>query len=342
MICADAADARHRVADVDRRTNALVEEVGLQEDLAVGDRNDVRRDVRRQVARLRLDDRQRRQRPAAQLVLELGRALQQPRVQVEDVARIRFAARRPPQQQRDLAVRLRVLRQVVVDAERVLAVVAEVLAHRARRVRADVEERRRIRRRGGDDDRVAHRVRFFERPHDLRDRRLLLADRVVDADDAGVLLVEDGVDRHRGLAGLAVADDQLALAAADRHHRVDRLQAGLQRLLHRLTIDDAGRQALDRRELLRGDRSLAVDRLAERVHDAAQHLVADGHRDDAAGTLDRVAFLDFRELAEEHRADAFLLEVEGDARSRRAGTRASRRPSRSRRRGRGRCRRRSR
>ena len=193
------------------------------------------------------------------------------------------------------------------------AAVAEELADRAGRIRADVEQRRRIGRGGRDDDRVAHRVGFFERPHDLRDRRLLLADRVVDADDAGVLLVEDRVDRDGGLAGLPVADDQLALAAADRHHRVDRLQARLQRLLHRLPIDDAGREPLDRRELLRGDRALAVDRLAERVDDAAEHLVADRHRDDAAGPLDHVAFLDLLELAEEHRADAFLFEVQRDA-----------------------------
>ena len=178
---------------------------------------------------------------------------------------------------------------------------------------ADVEQRRRIGRGRGDDDRVAHRVGFFERAHDLRDGRLLLADRVVDADDAGVLLIEDRVDRDGGLAGLAVADDQLALAAADRHHRVDRLQAGLQRLLHRLAIDDAGREALDRRELLRDDRTLAVDRLAERVDDAAEQLVADRHRDDAAGPLDQVAFLDLLELAEQHGADALLFEVQRDA-----------------------------
>ena len=66
--------------------------------------------------------------------------------------------------------------------------------------------------------------------HDLRDGRLLLADRDVDADDALALLIDDGVDGDGGLAGLAVADDQLALAAADRDHRVDRLEAGLQRL----------------------------------------------------------------------------------------------------------------
>ena len=178
---------------------------------------------------------------------------------------------------------------------------------------ADVEQRRRIGRGRGDDDRVAHRVGFFERADDLRDRRLLLADRVVDADDAGVLLVEDRVDRDGGLAGLTVADDQLALAAADRHHRVDGLQTGLQRLLHRLAIDDARRDALDRRELLRADRALAVDRLSERVDDAAEHFVADRHRDDAARALDGVAFLDFLELAEEHGADALLFEVQRDA-----------------------------
>ena len=81
--------------------------------------------------------------------------------------------------------------------------------------------------------------------HDRRDGRRLLADRDVDADDALALLVDDRVDGDGGLAGAAVADDQLALAAADRDHRVDRLDARLQRLLHRLADDDARRLALD-------------------------------------------------------------------------------------------------
>ena len=59
-----ATDARHRDADVDRGANAGEEQVGLEEDLAVGDRDDVRRDVRRHVAGLRLDDRQRGERAA--------------------------------------------------------------------------------------------------------------------------------------------------------------------------------------------------------------------------------------------------------------------------------------
>src|SRR5687767_4479552 len=191
--------------------------------------------------------------------------------------------------------------------------VAEKLADRARRVRSDVEHRRRIRRCRRDDDGVAHRIRLFERADDLRHRRLFLPDRVVDADDVLAALVDDGVDGDRGLAGLPVADDQLALAAADRHHAVDRLQARLDRLFHRLAIDDAGREAFDRGELLGLDRSLAVDWLAERVDDAPEHGLADRHRDDAARALDDVAFLDRLVVAEQHGADALFFQVERDA-----------------------------
>src|SRR3546814_17435165 len=60
---------------------------------------------------------------------------------------------------------------------------------------------------------------------------------------AGVvaLLVDEGVDRDCGLAGLAVADDQLALAAADRDQRIERLEAGVHRFMTRFPRDDAGR-----------------------------------------------------------------------------------------------------
>src|SRR5215204_2360069 len=92
-----AAHARHRVADVDGRAVARVEEVSLKEDLPVGDRDDVRRDVSRDVAGLRLDDGERRERARALRVGELGRTLKQARVQVEHVARESLATRRAPE-----------------------------------------------------------------------------------------------------------------------------------------------------------------------------------------------------------------------------------------------------
>jgi len=47
------------------RADALVEEIGFEEDLTVGDRNDVGRDVGRDVAGERLDDGQRGERALA-------------------------------------------------------------------------------------------------------------------------------------------------------------------------------------------------------------------------------------------------------------------------------------
>ena len=68
-----------------------------------------------------------------------------------------------------------------------------------------------------------------------------------------------------------------------------------------------------RRGSVAGDRALAVDRLAERVHDAPEQRVADGHREDAAGRLDRAALLDVVGLAEHDGADRLLVEVQREA-----------------------------
>src|ERR1700728_2107935 len=72
--------ARDRQAHVDRRTNTGVEQVGFEEDLSVSNGDHIGRNVSRHVARLRLDDRQRRQRTATQLLGHLRRALEQTRV----------------------------------------------------------------------------------------------------------------------------------------------------------------------------------------------------------------------------------------------------------------------
>ncbi len=242
-------------------------------------------------------------------------------MQVEHVTRERLATRRTAQQQHDLPVGDRLLVEVVVEDHDVPALVPQPLAHRSAAVAGEVLHRRGRRGRSRDDGRVRHRAGLLELLHDGLHGRLLLTDGDVDADDllrvvritaTGGLLVDDRVDADRGLAGRAVADDQLALSAADRDHRVDRLDAGLQRLLHRLTLDHGRRASLDRSHVGFGhrDRALAVDRVAERVDDASDEPHAGRHRDHAAGGLDDVAFLDRGLVAEEHRADVVLFEAQ--------------------------------
>ena len=234
-------------------------------------------------------------------------------MQVEDVARVGLAARRAAQQQRHLPVGVGVLGQVVVDDQRVLAFVEEVLAHRAAGVGRHELDRRRLVGGRGDDDRVLQRAVFVERLRERDDGRHALADRDVHRDDAGVLVVDDRVDRDRRLAGLAVADDQLSLAAADRDHRVDRLQADLHRFGDRLALDDARRLELGGAALGGVDVALAVERAPQRIDDPPEQRLADGDVEQAAGAPDGVALGDVLPLAEQHRADVVGLEVQRQA-----------------------------
>ena len=184
-------------------------------------------------------DGQRGQRPAAQRVGQLGRPLEQAGVQVEDVARVGLAARRAAEQQRDGAVGLGLLGEVVVDDQRVLAVLHPVLAHGAAGIGRQVLVGRRVPGRGHHHHGVLQRLVVLEGGHRLGHRGVLLPDGDVDALHALAGLVDDGVDRHRRLARLAVADDQLALPAPDGRHGVDGLDPGLQGLAHRLAAHDA-------------------------------------------------------------------------------------------------------
>ncbi len=261
------------------------------------------------------------QRAIAIVVVELGGALQQAAVQVEDVARIGLAARRTAQQQRHLAVGDGLLGEIVIDDDGVHAVVAEIFAHRAAGIGREELQRRRLRGGRGDDDGIFHRAILLERADDLRDRGALLADGDVDAVEllalvvalVGLALVDEGVDRDGGLAGLAIADDQLALAAADGDEGVERLEAGLHRLVHRLARDDARRLHLDAHALLGDDRALAVDRVAETVDDAAEQALADGDVHDRAGPLHGRTLGDRGVRAEDHDADIVGLEVQRHA-----------------------------
>src|SRR3546814_6819214 len=105
--------------------------------------------------------------------------------------------------------------------------------------------------------------------------------------------------------------DQLALAAADVHERVERLETSLHRLVHRFPWDDARRLHFHALALGVFDRALAVDRVAEAVDDTAEKALADRPVDDGARAIDGVAFLDGRVGADDHDADIVGLEVPG-------------------------------
>ena len=169
---------------------------------------------------------ERRGEPAGAVrIVHLGGAFQEPRMQVEHVARIGLAPGRAAKEQRHLPIAHRLLGEVVVDDDRMHAVVAEVFAHGAAGERGQVLHRRRVGRGRRDDDRIVERALLLEHFGELHHGRAFLPDRDVDAIKLDLLvvrrverlLIEDGVERDRGLAGLPVPDDQLTLAAPDRN-----------------------------------------------------------------------------------------------------------------------------
>src|SRR5262245_42797780 len=120
------------------------------------------------------------------------------------------------------------------------AIVAEILAHSAAAEWRQILHGRRIGGGSCNDDGIVEGALLLEDLDELGDGRTLLSNRNIDAVQFDLLvglrverlLIKDRIKRNRGLAGLAVADDQLALAPTDRNQRVNRLQTGRHWLVH--------------------------------------------------------------------------------------------------------------
>ena len=113
------------------------------------------------------------------------------------------------------------------------------------------------------------------------------------------LLVQNGIDRNRGFTGLTVTDNQLTLATANRDHRVNSFQAGLQRLMHRLTLRHTGCLQLQCAAAFSLNRPQIVNGVAEGVNDAAQVLVANGYRQHLTSAVYLLAFLNTGKITQD-------------------------------------------
>ncbi len=177
-------------------------------------------------------------------------------MEIENVTRICFTSWRTAEQQGKLTIGNGLLGKVIIDDQGMLAAVAEELAHGNAGVRCDELQRCRLGSGCSNNDGVIHGAVLGQLGNNLGNRGTLLADSDIDTDNIATLLVDDRIDGNSGLAGLTVADDQLALAAPDWNHGVDRLEAGCHRLMNRFTVNDAGGLDLDLAEAAGVDRRL--------------------------------------------------------------------------------------
>ena len=232
---------------------------------------------------------------------------------IKDVAGKGLATGRATQQEREFAVSSRVMGEIVVYDQHIPSCFHEKLRDAGRGIWSDVCETRRVVALGHDEDGVIHRALFFKVGYDLGDSGSALADRAIDTEHIFPALVEDGVDGNGGLARLAVAENQLTLAAPDRNERIDDFEASLERHRYGRTFHDGRGRAFDGQSLAGGQRPFAIERPAERVDDASQQSLSNGYIHDPARALDFIARMKMPVFTQQHDADFALVHVERDA-----------------------------
>ena len=96
--------------------------------------------------------------------------------------------------------------------------------------------------------------------------------------------VVDELHHVHGLADAGATEQTHLAALGERADQVDHLDAGLQQVLRRASARRRpGRRWME--AVCSGDRAALVDGVAQHVHDAAQGLLADRHRDGVAPVL---------------------------------------------------------
>ena len=247
------------------------------------------------------------------VVAKMRGSLQQPRVDVKDIAGKGFATGRTAQQQGKLSIGPCVMGEVVVDDEHIPAGFHEMLCDAGRGIGGDVGEPRRVVAFGHDDDGVIHRAFVAQVGDDLGDRGRPLADSTIDAQHILVALIQNGVDRDGGLARLPITEDQLALAAANRNERIDDDKAGLQRHGDGGAIHDRPGGTFNRQTLVGGDRPFAVERSAQWVDDAPDQSIAHRHVHHTSRSFDLRARMQTLAFAKQYDADFVFIDIERDA-----------------------------
>ena len=193
--------------------------------------------------------------------------------------------------------------------------ITEILANRRTGKRSVIAECSWVGSCSGNDDSIVHGTLFLQGLHQAGDGRSFLTDSHIDTEHrftcfVSSTLIDYRVDRNRCLSSLSVTDDQLTLSASYRNHGIDRLEPGLQRLCHRLTEDHARCLSLKRHLAeLSLNPSLAVQRLAKRVHDTTDHALADIQRSDSACAPYGHSLLYLIGRSQQHCSDIILLKV---------------------------------
>ena len=273
--------------DVNRWADTLVEELGLQENLSIGNGNDVGWNVSGDITTLGLNNWEGSEGSTTVLVGHLGSTLEETRVEVEDISWVGLTSWWATEEQGHLTVGNGLLGQIVEDDDGVLAVVTEPLTHGGTGEGSNVLKWSGLGSGGGNDDGVLHGVVLLKGLDELGDGGTLLSDSDVHTVEllalvvsvVPTLLVKHGIEGNSGLSGLAITNDQLALTTSDRNHGINGLESGLDGLVDGVTWENTWSLKLGTTLLLGVEWSLSINWVSESINDTAEKLWSDWNID---------------------------------------------------------------
>ena len=234
-------------------------------------------------------------------------------MEVEHVARECFTSWRTTEQQGNLTVSNSLFRQVIINDQRIFTAVTEVFAHCATGIRRQVLQCSRFRRGRHNNDSVGKCAVFFQFTNHVRNGGRFLANSHVHTFDAGITLVDDGIDCHRGFTGLTVTDDQFTLTTTNWDHGINGFITGLHRLIDGLTFDYARCDNFDWREAIVINRTFTVNRGTQCVYHTAQQATANRNFQNTTRTLNLHTFGEVSVWTHHHGTHGVALQVQCDS-----------------------------
>lgn len=308
---------RKRKEEVKRREDKMIEKVGLEEDMEVGDRDKIGRNEGRKVVEMSLDERKRSKREREVLVVEIWRELEKKGVKVEKVERIRLKERRKKKKKRNMEIRERMIRKIVIEDEGVMEVVKEILKNGEERKRREIMNRGRIGWGGRKEDRILEWEELLEKIKEMGKGRkimekgeieeikiVIVREIVVDR-----IMVEEGVENDRGIEGMEVEDEKIEMEEEKRDKRVDGIEEGRNRIMERIERNNEGRIEVKEEELIGIDREIEVNRIEERIEKEEKKLGKKRKVEDWEGEIEEIELIDVKVGKEDKEEEIVDLKV---------------------------------
>ena len=151
-------DSGHRETDINGWSDTLVEELSLQEDLSISDRNNVSWDISRHITSLSLNNWEGGQRTTSVVLVHLSGSLKESGMEIEDISWISLSAWWSSEKKGHLSVSDGLLGKIIIDDESVLGTISEVFSNSASGVRSQELKWGGIGSSSGNDDGVLHGV----------------------------------------------------------------------------------------------------------------------------------------------------------------------------------------